>query len=241
MRTLPQGVDQETASGVAAPTTESEQYAAVKTASEGLGTDPERGQGLGDSMWAELASGFLSDDVPGQSQRIRQGEARQHAESVDTGGIQVRQVRHEKVRSMNPADIMTKPMPRLKIEQLVNIMGDEFMGSETKVSKCPVPAGTDLRCQVTMPPTARHSQSTCCTNQLLVTRPTRSQVRQCRYVVRWQAHLCVTWSVSRGSEDTSLGRQETVCLFRWQQRGELEAQTPIVVVTELLDGQCRLE
>ena len=49
-------------------------------------------------MWAEPASGCLSDDVPGQSQRIGQGDARRHAESVDTGGIQVRQVRHEEGR-----------------------------------------------------------------------------------------------------------------------------------------------
>ena len=34
-----------------------------------------------------------------------------------------------------------------------------------------------------------------------------SSSRQCRYVVRWQNHQCVTWNVSRGSEDTSLGSQ----------------------------------
>ena len=29
--------------------------------------------------------------------------------------------------SVNPADLMTKPMPRPKIEQLMNIMGYEFV------------------------------------------------------------------------------------------------------------------
>ena len=68
---------------------ESGLYAAVKAASEGL-WDPERGGGLGDIVWTESTSGCPSNDVPGQPQRIWQSEARRHAESVDTGGIQVR-------------------------------------------------------------------------------------------------------------------------------------------------------
>ena len=55
----------------------------------------QRRKGLGDSMWAELLSGCLSDDVPCQPQETGQGEARRHAESVDTGGIEGRPVRHE--------------------------------------------------------------------------------------------------------------------------------------------------
>ena len=77
-------------------TAESELYAAVKTASEGA-WDPARGNGLGDTMWAESTSGCFSNDVPSQSQRIWLGEARRHA-AVDTGGIQVRQVRHAEGR-----------------------------------------------------------------------------------------------------------------------------------------------
>ena len=73
---------------------ESELYAAVKTGPEGLG-DPERGTGLGNIVWAELTPGCLSNDVLGQPQRTGQSEARRHAESVDAGGIQVRQVCHE--------------------------------------------------------------------------------------------------------------------------------------------------
>ena len=59
--------------------------------------DPERGKGLGDIVWAESTPGCLSNDVFGQPQRIGQSEAR-HAESVNTRGIQIRQVRHEEGR-----------------------------------------------------------------------------------------------------------------------------------------------
>ena len=34
--------------------------------------------------------------------------------------------------SMNPADLITKQMPRPNIEQLMNITGDEFMGQHQK-------------------------------------------------------------------------------------------------------------
>ena len=44
-------------------------------------------------MRAESTSGCLSDDVPGQQQRIGQGETRRHAKLVDTGDIQVRKSR----------------------------------------------------------------------------------------------------------------------------------------------------
>ena len=76
---------------------ESELYAAVKTASEGIGNS-ERGKGLGDSMLAGPTSGCLSDDVPGQSQRIGQGETRRHAKPEKTGGIHVKKIRHEESR-----------------------------------------------------------------------------------------------------------------------------------------------
>ena len=109
---------------VALSSAESELYAAVKIASEGLG-DPERGKGLGGNMRAESTLRCLSNGVLGQPQRIGQSEARRHAESVDTGGIQVRWVRDG--TSVNPADLMTKPLPKPKIDQLVNLMGNEFM------------------------------------------------------------------------------------------------------------------
>ena len=40
-----------------------------------------------------------------------------------------------------------------------------------------------------------------------------SSLRQCKKVVRWQTHQCLTWNGSTGPE----------CLFHWQQGGELEA------------------
>ena len=80
---------------VSLSTAESDLYAAVNHASEGLGIQGVA-KDLGDSMWAELTPGCLSDDVPGQPQRPGQSEARWHAEPVDTGGIQLREVRHER-------------------------------------------------------------------------------------------------------------------------------------------------
>ena len=49
-------------------------------------------------MWAEPTLGRLGNDGLGQSQETGQSESRRHAESVDIGGIQVRQVRHEEGR-----------------------------------------------------------------------------------------------------------------------------------------------
>ena len=85
--TLLEGMDQEAASGVIVHRRER----AVRRRQNRIrrAGDPERGKGLGDSMWAEPTSGCLSNDVPGQPQRIGQGETRRHAKPVDTGGIQV--------------------------------------------------------------------------------------------------------------------------------------------------------
>ena len=60
--------------------------------------DPELDKGLGDGMWAELAPGCLSDDVLGQPWRSGESKARRHAESLDTGGFQIRPVHHEESR-----------------------------------------------------------------------------------------------------------------------------------------------
>ena len=89
-------MDQETASGVAVH----RRQRAVRSSHNSIrrAGDPERGTGLGESMRAEPTPGCLGDGVPGQPQRIGQGEARRHAESMDTGGIQVRQVRHGESR-----------------------------------------------------------------------------------------------------------------------------------------------
>ena len=103
-------------------------YAAVRTAPE-RSLDPECGKELGDTVWAESTSGCLSDDVPGQPQRIGQGETRRHSKPKDTGGhpSQKRFVTRKVGTSVNPADFMPKPTPRPQIEQLMKIMCFEFM------------------------------------------------------------------------------------------------------------------
>ena len=53
---------------------------------------------------------------------------------------------------------------------------------------------------------------------------------QCRIVVRWQNHRCVTWSVSRGSARYLAGKPRAKCWFRWQQSGELEAHSAGVIM-----------
>ena len=37
--------------------------------------------------------------------------------------------------SVNLADLMTKPIPKTRIEQLMNLMGYEFVGAETSALK----------------------------------------------------------------------------------------------------------
>ena len=109
---------------------ESELYAAVNRG-------PERGKGPGHIVWAEPTLGRLGNDGLGQSQGAGQSEARRHAESVDTGGIQVRQVRHEEGRH--------EPLPKPKIEQLKSLMGYEFVKGETGALKGR--AGGEMRLQ----------------------------------------------------------------------------------------------
>ena len=74
-RTLPQGMDQETASGVLVH----RQERAVRRSQicirmtgypEQRTWDPERCKGLGDIMWAESTFGRFSNDVLGQLQRV---------------------------------------------------------------------------------------------------------------------------------------------------------------------------
>ena len=108
---------------VSLSTAESEPYAAVKAARE-----RERGKRPRDCARAYPALGCFGDNGPGQPQRNGQGERRRHAELVDTGGIQVGQVRQEESRyERESADLMTKPLPGPNIEQLMRIMGYKFM------------------------------------------------------------------------------------------------------------------
>ena len=106
---------------------ESELYAAVKAASEGL-------KGLGCDVRAELAPGRFSNNVLGQSQRTGQRQTRRHAELVASKSG--RFVTKKVGTNVNPADLISKPLPKPKIEQLMNHMGYEFTKTETNVLKC---------------------------------------------------------------------------------------------------------
>ena len=71
-------------------------------------------------MWAESTPGY----VLGQLQGSGHSEARRNAEPVDSGGLfTTRKVG----TNVNPADLMTKPPAKPKIEQL---MGYESMGDD---------------------------------------------------------------------------------------------------------------
>ena len=55
-------------------------------------------------------------------------KTRRRAELVDTRSLHAKKVRHERVgRNVNPADMMTKPLPGPKIKQLLKIMDYEFV------------------------------------------------------------------------------------------------------------------
>ena len=81
-------------------------------------------------MWVEPASGYLGNDVPGQPRR---GLGK--AKHVDMQNSWVQEaymagkfVTKKKVgTNVNPADLMTKPLPRPKIVQLVEIVFYRFV------------------------------------------------------------------------------------------------------------------
>ena len=60
--------------------------------------DPEHRKGHGNNVWIESAPGRFSNNVLGQPQRSGQGKACRYAESVHTGGLQSRAIRHEEGR-----------------------------------------------------------------------------------------------------------------------------------------------
>ena len=107
---------------------ESEQYAAVKTASEGLGIQ-SLATDLGISCGLNLHLDCLSDDVLGQPQRTGAKRSTStcricgYKRLLGSGRFTTRKVG----TSVNPANLMTKPLPKRKIEQLMNLMSYEFM------------------------------------------------------------------------------------------------------------------
>ena len=91
-------MDQEAAGGVPSlSTAESELYAALTTASEGLGIQ-SFAKDLGIVCGVEPTSGCHRVDVPGQPQRIGQGETRRHAKPVHIVCTQVKKIRYEESR-----------------------------------------------------------------------------------------------------------------------------------------------
>ena len=63
----------------------------------------------------------------GQPQGTGQSEARRHVESEDTGSFQVGPVRHEEGRHEREPSQLDDEAARPKIEQLMSIMGYEFL------------------------------------------------------------------------------------------------------------------
>ena len=107
---------------VSLSSTESELYAAVKAASEGLGISC----GLNLHLDASATMCLVN----------RRGLGK--AKHVDMQNLWIEQTSKsdrfitKKVgTSVNPADLMTKPLPRPKIEQLTSLMGSELIGIET--------------------------------------------------------------------------------------------------------------
>ena len=93
--------------------------------------DPKRGEGLGNILQTESTLGCFSNDVLGQPLRI--GKAK-HVNMqylwIQEGSKSGQFVTKKVGSSVNPAALMTKPLPQPKIEQLMSIMGCEFSGTD---------------------------------------------------------------------------------------------------------------
>ena len=115
---------------------ESELYAAVKTASEGLGVQSVAKDlgilcGLNLHLDASATMGFVNRRGLGKAKHVDM-QSLWIQEASKSGRFVTKKVG----TSVNPPDFMTKPMPRSKIEQLMSIMGYEFMRTGPDVLKC---------------------------------------------------------------------------------------------------------
>ena len=140
-RPLSQGVDQEAASGIAVFRRE---YAAVKTASEGLGV-----QSVAKDLGILCGLNLHLDASATMCLVNRRGLGK--AKHVDMQNLWIQEasksgrfVTKKVGTSVNPADLMTKPLPKPKIEQLMSLMGYEFVKGETGALKGR--AGGEMRC-----------------------------------------------------------------------------------------------
>ena len=108
----------------------SELYAAVKAASEGLGI-----QSVAQDLGISCGLNLHLDASATRCLVNRRGLGK--AKHVDMQNLWIQQAPEsgrfftKKVgTSVNPADLMTKPLVRSKIEQLMSLMGFEFIGIE---------------------------------------------------------------------------------------------------------------
>ena len=177
---------------VALSSAESELYAAVKTASEGLGIQSAvRDLGI---LQTESALGSLGNDVPGQSQGTGK------AKHVDMQNLwkqeaskSVRFATKKVDTSVNPADLMTKPIPKARVEQLMSLMGCEFVSAMT----------SSLKGQVTMTLTSGgNSLTTAIVHQCGVVSGTLATRRILTSVLRrprWRGEIGDFWQCRAGN------------------------------------------
>ena len=130
---------------VALSSAESELYAAVKTASEGLGI-----QSLARDLGISCRLNLHLDASATMCLVNRRGLGK--AKHVDMQNLWIQEASKsgrfatKKVdTSANPADLMTKPIPKARIEQLMSLMGYEFVKGETGALKGR--AGVEMRLQ----------------------------------------------------------------------------------------------
>ena len=124
---------------------ESELYAAVKTASEGLGVQSvakDLGMlcGLNLHLDASATMGLVNRRGLGKAKHVDMQNL-WIQEASKSGRFVTKKVG----TSVNPADLMTKPLPKPKIEQLMSLMGYEFVKGETGALKGR--AGGEMRLQ----------------------------------------------------------------------------------------------
>ena len=124
---------------------ESELYAAVKTASEGLGVQSVAKDlgilcGLNLHLDASATMGFVNRRGLGKAKHVDMQNL-WIQEASKSGRFVTKKVG----TSVNPADLMTKPLPKPKIEQLMSLMGYEFVKGETGALKGR--AGGEMRLQ----------------------------------------------------------------------------------------------
>ena len=122
-------MDQETKKQqvVSLSSAESELYAAVMTASEGLGIQSVA-KDLGISCGLNLHL-----ETPATVCLVNRGGLGK-AKHVDMQNLWIQEasksgrfVTKKVGTNVNPADLMTKPLPKPKVEQLMNLMGYEFV------------------------------------------------------------------------------------------------------------------